>query len=50
MYDHLVDLLIELAPERENDSEMEKFLKNHLGRGGSPTPEGGVGKGPNKSH
>ena len=26
-YDDLVDLLIELAPERENDSRMEKFLK-----------------------
>ena len=30
-YDELVDLLIELALERENDSHMEKFLKKHLG-------------------
>ena len=46
-YDDLVDLLIELALERENDSHMEKFLKEHLGRGGAPTPERGKGKGPN---
>ena len=26
-YDNLVDLLIELALERDNDSHMEKFLK-----------------------
>ena len=45
-YDELVDLLIELALERENDSHMEKFLKKHLGRGGTPTPERGEGKGP----
>ena len=45
-YDELVDLLIELALERENDSRMEKFLKEHLGRGGTPTPERGKGKGP----
>ena len=45
-YDELVDLLIELALERENDSHMEKFLKKHLGRGGNPTPERGEGKGP----
>ena len=25
---------------------MDKFLKNHLGRGGTPTPERGEGKGP----
>ena len=31
MYDDMVDLLIELALERENDSHMEKFLKRHLG-------------------
>ena len=37
-YDELVDLLIELALERENDSDMEKFPKKHLGRGGTPTP------------
>ena len=41
----LVDLLIELALERENDSHMGKFLKKHLGRGGTPTPERGEGKG-----
>ena len=49
-YDDLVDLLIELALERENDSQMEKFLKKHLGRGGSSNPERGEGKGPKKSH
>ena len=45
-YDDLVNLLIELALERDNDSHMEKFLKRHLGRGGTPTPERGEGKGP----
>ena len=45
-YDELVDLLIELALERENDSHMEKFLKKHLGRGGTLTPDRGEGKGP----
>ena len=45
-YDDLVDLLIELALERDNDSHMENFLKKHLGRGGTPTPERGEGKGP----
>ena len=45
-YDDLVDLLIELALERENDSHMDKFLKKHLGRGGTPTPECGERKGP----
>ena len=45
-YDELVDLSIELALERENDSHMEKFFKKHLGRGGTPTPERGEGKGP----
>ena len=44
LYDDLVDLLIELALERENDSHMEKFLKKHLGRGGTPTPKRGEGK------
>ena len=43
-YDELVDLLIELALEKENDSHMEKFLKKHLGRGGTPTPERSKGK------
>ena len=38
-YDDLVDLLIELALEKENDSHMEKFLKKHLGRGSTPTPK-----------
>ena len=38
-YDDLADLLIVLALERENDSHMEKFLKKHLGRGVTPTPE-----------
>ena len=45
-YDELVDLLIELALERENDSHMERFLQKHLGPGGTPTPERGKGKGP----
>ena len=45
-YDDLVDLLIKLALEEDNDSHMEKFLKRHLGRGGTPTPERGEGKGP----
>ena len=44
-YDNLVDLLIELALEGENDSHMKKFLKKHLGRGGTPTPARGKGKG-----
>ena len=43
-YDDLVDLLIKLALQRENDPHMEKFLKSHLGRGGTPTPERGEGK------
>ena len=46
MYDDFVDLLIELALERENDLHMEKLLKRHVGRGGAPTPERGEGKGP----
>ena len=45
-YDNLVDLLIELALERENDSHMEKFLKKQLSRDGTPTPESGEEKGP----
>ena len=44
-YDDLVDLLIELALERENDSHMEKFLKRHLGKGANPTHDGGEGRG-----
>ena len=45
-YEDPSDLPIELALERENDSQMVKFLKKHLGRGGTPTPERGEGKGP----
>ena len=45
-YDDLVDPLIELALGRGNVPQMEKFLKKHLGRGGTPTPERGEGKGP----
>ena len=45
-YDDLVDLLIEVALQRENDSHMEKFLKKHLGRGGTHIKERGEGKGP----
>ena len=45
-HDELVDLLIELALEGENDSHTENFLKKHLGRGGTPTPERGEGKEP----
>ena len=48
-YDELVDLLIELALERENDSHMGKFLKKHLGIGGNPTFERGEEKGPKNS-
>ena len=45
-YNEVVDLLIELDLQRDNDSHMENFLKKHLGRGGTPTPERGEGKGP----
>ena len=45
-YNDLVDLLVELALERENDSHMEKFLNKQKGRGGTPTPKRGDGKGP----
>ena len=41
-----MDLLIELALEREIDSHLEKFLKQHLRRGGTSTPGRGEGKGP----
>ena len=44
-YDELVDLLIELALERENDSHMEKFLKKHLVQGGTLPPNVAKGKG-----
>ena len=43
-----MDLLIELPLERENDFDMKKFLKKHLGQGGTPTPERGKGEGPKK--
>ena len=45
-YDNLVDLPMELALERKNDSHMEKLLRKHLGRGGTPNTERGQGKGP----
>ena len=41
-----MDLLIELILGRTNDSNIEKFLKKHLGRGGTPNPERGEGRGP----
>ena len=44
-YDELVDLLIELALGRENDSHMEKFLKKHLGRVVPLPPNVAKGKG-----
>ena len=44
-YDDLVDLLIELALERDNDSHMEKFLKRHLGKSASPTLDRGESRG-----
>ena len=31
-YDDLVDLLIQLAMERENDSHMDRYLRKHLRR------------------
>ena len=42
-YNDLVDLLIELSLKRENDCHMKKFLKRHLDRGATPTPERGKG-------
>ena len=45
-YDDLVDLLIKLPLEGKIDSHMEKFLKKHLGRGGTPTPERSGGERP----
>ena len=53
-YDYLVDLLIQLAMERENYSHMDKYLRKHLQReapaekapgGGSPQPHSNLGKG-----
>ena len=53
-YDDLVDLLIELAMKRENDSHMDKYLRKHLRRetpaekshgGRSPQPDSKPGKG-----
>ena len=44
-YNDLVDLLIELALERENDCHMEKFLKRHLRKGANPTLHRGESRG-----
>ena len=53
-YDDLVDLLMELATERENDSRGDKYLRKHLPRetpaenarrGRSPQPQSNPGKG-----
>ena len=44
-YDHLVDLLIKLALEKENDSHMVNFLKTHLNKGACPTPDCGESRG-----
>ena len=53
-YDDLVDLLIELATKRGNDSHMDKYLRKLLQRrpllrqfldGGSPPPHSDPGKG-----
>ena len=53
-YDDLVDLLLELAIKRENDSYMDKYLHKHLQReipaekaprGRSPQPNSKLGKG-----
>ena len=45
-YDDLVGLLTELALAREKGSDMEKFLKKHLGPGGTSTPDCGGRRGP----
>ena len=44
-YDDLLDLLIKLALERDNDSQMEKFPNRHLGKGASPTSHRGESRG-----
>ena len=53
-YDDLVDLLIDLAMGRGNDSHMDKYLRKHLRsqtpgqsgpRGRSPQPDSNAGKG-----
>ena len=53
-YDDLVDLLIKFAMERENDSHMDKYLRQHLRRETpgeknpeerSPHPHSNPGKG-----
>ena len=44
-YDDVVDLLLELALEREKDSHLETFLKSHLEKGCNPTPELGESRG-----
>ena len=60
-YDELVDLLIELAMERENVSHMDKYLRKHLrreapaeklqgGRSPQPHPKPGKGKGGQLKH
>ena len=46
MYDDLVDLLMELALVGENDPHIEMFRRRHLGRGATPAPQRGKGKGP----
>ena len=54
--DELLDLLIELAMEKENDSHMGKYLRKHLqretpaeknprGRSSQPNPNHGKGRG-----
>ena len=40
-----MDLLIELALARENNFHLEKFLKSHLSKGVSPTPDRGESRG-----
>ena len=52
-YDDLVHLLIESALERDNDSPLKRFLRRHLGKGGSPTPDSDESRGsknPTKSN
>ena len=44
-YDDLVDLFIQRAKERENDSTMENFFKRHLWRCAKPTSDRGESRG-----
>ena len=44
-YDDLADLLIKLAMESENDSDMETYLRNHLRRE-TPSEKGPGGRSP----